>query len=143
MAYSYIEIPTMPVWNSLDHPYLVILMNYDVGADKWDELYAYYSSSPFTYSPTDNKLVCNTETVGCQIYDGSAWSSPSGIEFWESSVWPLSLGLTGGSYYRVWTNHDIYDEEYNLFLAENSVNPIGWSGLKNWLTGLAIGVTIK
>lgn len=149
MAYSYVEIPEMPVWDSVSYPYLLIGMVYEQDADDWYTAHCYYSSVPYTYSPGGvmadeaiGRLVCNGLMEGWQVYNGS-WEYQLDTEFWNADSVGHNFGFVDNVVYRYWTNHEIKKTDGSTYLAANSVTPMNWRGLKDWIRGLVIGTASK
>ena len=119
----------------LAYPYYVLVFDYGAKESDWYQVHLYYSATAFTY---DGSVVTNTETVFKQMYDDSigAWTDYGEL----SEAVNLSSGLKDGVYQRIYTNHDILDGSGTVWLAADSVTPVGVS--ENWLRSFKLGLSL-
>lgn len=124
----------------LAYPYSVMVYDYQKGADDWYQVHLYYSATPFTWN---GKAVGNSGTVYKRIYDAAydGWTEEAETEI------EASPGLTGTTYQRIYTDHDIKDSAGNIWLAAGSVTEAVETVTEKWLrsfrVGLALGLTGK
>lgn len=122
----------------LAYPYSVMVYDYQKGAEDWYQVHLYYSATPFTWN---GEAVGNSGTVYKRIYDAAydGWTEESETEI------EASPGLTGTTYQRIYTDHDIKDSAGNIWLAAGSVTEAEEIVTEKWLrsfqAGLALGLT--
>jgi hypothetical protein len=124
----------------LAYPYSVMVYDYEKGAEDWYQVHLYYSATPFTWN---GEAVGNSGTVYKRIYDAAydGWTEEAETEI------EASPGLTGTTYQRIYTDHDIKDSAGNIWLAAGSVTEAEKIVTETWLrsfqAGLAIGLAGK
>lgn len=151
MAYSNTTIPKFPEYNTTANPYSVALFSYGKGEEDWYQLVFAVSASAFKAS-----FVSMDDGNGNVLKSGMAAQNTSIVHRWvcgADGVWEAQAdgdivcmpGLSGAVYQRVWTNHNILDQSGNIWLAANSVSPVGVteSWLRSFKMGLALGLTGK
>lgn len=122
----------------LAYPYSVMVYDYEKGAEDWYQVHLYYSATPFTWN---GEAVGNSGTVYKRIYDAAydGWTEEAETEI------EASPGLTGTTYQRIYTDHDIKDSAGNIWLAAGSVTEAEEIVTEKWLrsfqAGLALGLT--
>lgn len=133
MAYENVTPPTMPAYDTAKYEYSMLVFNYVRGESDWYQVHLVYATTPFVYIPNGNYITSKDALHGWQIYgtDDNAWTG----EMFEETKLRLSPGLKGGVHQRIWTNHDIADENGNVYLAANAITPIKWEGLRSWIRG--------
>lgn len=151
MAYSNTTIPKFPEYDTTANPYAVALFTYGKGEEDWYHIVFAVSASAFRAS-----FVSVDDGEGNVLRSGMAAQNTSTVHRWicgEDGVWEAQVdgdiicmpGLSGTVYQRAWTNHNILDQSGNLWLAANSVSPVGVT--ENWLRsfqeGLALGLAGK
>ena len=119
-AYSNITPPKLPTWDTTAYPYAVLVFNYEKDATDWYQVHLNYSSIPFTYSTTDACITNTASEHGWRIYGDNSWTT----EIMSTAGLALSPGLKGQVFQRIWTNHDILDENGVVYLPANSVTPV-------------------
>lgn len=119
-AYSNITPPRLPSWDTTAYPYAVLVFNYEKDAIDWYQVHLNYSSVPFTYD-TANACITNTASEhGWRIYGDDGWTA----EIMSTANLGLSPGLKGQVFQRIWTNHDILDDNGVVYLPANSITPV-------------------
>ena len=135
-----LHIPASEPVPVLAYPYSVMVYDYQKGAEDWYQVHLYYSATPFTWN---GEAVGNSGTVYKRIYDAAydGWTEEAETEI------EASPGLTGTTYQRIYTSHDIPDSSGNIWLAAGSVTEAVETVTEKWLrsfrVGLALGLTGK
>ena len=116
MAYSNVTPPAMPAYDAAAYPYRITSFNYGIDEEDWYEVHIWYSAVPFTFN---GSCVVGGVTVYTQICNEAGdWTSP------QESNPEVKPGENGNVYQRIGTNHDILDDEGNVWLAANTVTEV-------------------
>lgn len=143
MAYTNITPPALPDYDAETYGKCVIVFNYELDAADWYMVHLIYGAWQFSH--TEAQGITNTGTTFTRTYSGGSWSAET-----QDLVAPsLSPGAHGAVYQRIWTNHNIYDENGDIYLEENTVTPLDeepdeedtW--LRDFQIGLALGLSGK
>lgn len=139
MAYENTTFPGIPEdHDTALYPYMVVLMEYELGATDWYHVTMFYSSVPFTHDTTTGAIT-NTEGVSrSRVYsmDDQIWS----VEVYGTGAPNLIAGKHGMIYQRIWSDHDVLSDDSTVFIPADGVTHEVWKGLKSWMIGAVLGV---
>lgn len=146
MAYSNVTPPALPAYDTAAYPYAVVVFNYETGETDWYQTHLMCAASAFTYDSAGGYVTQSEEThlwFACNA--GGDWGSAT-VDDTELELTP-GLGETGLVYKRIWTNHDILDDNGDVWLTANTVTPEAdvtkKFPLKSWLIGYIMGLAGK
>lgn len=118
MAYSNVTPPALPNYDTAANPYAIVIFAYEIGAENWENFTIQYSATPFIYDPSVG--IKNTGVWTSQLYTNDGWFN-WGEQTEHGGVMP---GPEVTMFRRIWTNHEIYDTNGNIYLEANTVTPL-------------------
>lgn len=132
MAYSNVSFPSVPYGNIQGYPYCAVMLSYDPLAEDWWKARLIASPSEFYYDIESHVLVAGDVRISEMSFGETSWA-----RWWTSDWHNLKAGFGGDpymyedgslsvsqSYYRIWTNVNVYDTNGNLWLAADDVTPV-------------------
>ena len=117
MAYSNVTPPPLPEYDSETYGYYILVFSYEIGAEDWYSVQLRYAPWRFSY---DEALgITNGGNNFLQVYGDGTWGD------WGQNQETLAIkpGQVGKTYQRIYTNHNIFDANDEIYMAADTILP--------------------
>ena len=117
MAYSNVTPPPLPEYDTEIYGFYILVFSYEIGAEDWYSVQLRYAPWRFSY---DEALgITNGGNNFLQVYGDGTWGD------WGQNQETLAIkpGQVGKTYQRIYTNHNIFDANDEIYMAADTILP--------------------
>lgn len=136
MAYSNVTPPPLPEYDTEIYGFYILVFSYEIGAEDWYSVQLRYAPWRFSY---DEALgITNGGNNFLQVYGDGTWGD------WGQNQETLAIkpGQVGKTYQRIYTNHNIFDANDEIYMAADTILPPDENRflIKDFLNGLVMAL---